>query len=106
MTMNEDLIGREIWVEMDEDKSATVFSPRKGVVVHFFASPPGNADSGCQIDSACFSFLSSAAPYEAHSSSIQVSRKGEPREDLPERKFLRRGAGTETQKGSGEGFAL
>src|SRR3989442_12093157 len=40
MTMNEDLIGREIWVEMDEDKSATVFSPRKGVVVHLFASPP------------------------------------------------------------------
>ena len=40
MTMNEDLIGREIWVEMDEDKSATVFSPRKGVVVRLFASPP------------------------------------------------------------------
>jgi len=39
--MNEDLIGREIWVEMDEDKSATRFSPRKGVVVRVFASPQG-----------------------------------------------------------------
>src|SRR2546425_6023407 len=106
MTMNEDLIGREIWVEMDEDKSATVFSPRKGVVVHLFASPPGNADSGCQIDSACFSFLSSAAPHGENSSSIQVPRKGELGENLPEREFLRRCAGTETQKGSGEGFAL
>ncbi len=38
--MNENLIGREIWVEMDEDKSATRFSPRKGVVVHVFAKPP------------------------------------------------------------------
>jgi len=38
--MNEDLTGKEIWVEMDEDKSATRFSPRKGVVVRVFASPP------------------------------------------------------------------
>src|SRR5712692_5374846 len=37
--MNEDLMGKEIWVEMDGDKSATVFSPRKGVVVHVFARP-------------------------------------------------------------------
>src|SRR5205807_2886013 len=38
--MNENVIGREVWVEMDEDKSATRFSPRKGMVVHIFGGRP------------------------------------------------------------------
>ncbi len=33
-------MGKEVWVEMDEDKSATTFSPRKGVVLHVFPKSP------------------------------------------------------------------
>src|SRR2546425_6172886 len=104
--MNENLIGREIWVEMDEDKSATRFSPRKGVVVHVFARPPEMQMGGCQIDATCPSFPSSPAPYDAHSASVSIPRKGESREDLRKGEFLRRGARTKAQKGNGEGFEI
>ena len=38
--MTHDLTGKELWIEIDEDKSATRFSPRKGVVEHVFDDPP------------------------------------------------------------------
>src|SRR6267143_5453058 len=37
---NESLVGKSVWIEMDVDKSGTIFSPRKGIIVHVFEHPP------------------------------------------------------------------
>ncbi|SRR6266568_1258757 len=33
------IIGKSVWVEMDRDKSAVVFSPRKGTVTYRYSKP-------------------------------------------------------------------
>jgi len=34
------MVGKPIWIEMDVDRSATVFRPRKARIVHSFGKPP------------------------------------------------------------------
>jgi len=36
---NESLVGKAVWIEMDRDRSAVLFSPRKAIIIHRFMEP-------------------------------------------------------------------
>jgi hypothetical protein len=39
MVSDATFVGRAIWIEMDTDKSAVQFTPRKGVIIHGYKHP-------------------------------------------------------------------
>jgi len=45
-----DLVGRSVWIEMDTDKSAVGFAPRKGVIIHGYEQPLEREDWVVELD--------------------------------------------------------
>ena len=69
---------------MDEDKSATVFSPRRGAVVHIFASPPEMQMVVVKLTPPALRFL----PFPHRMTHIVLRYRSREKENL-ERTFLR-----------------
>ena len=45
------IVGRAVWIEMDTDKSAEQFTPRKGVIIHGYKQPLEKEDWVVELDS-------------------------------------------------------
>ena len=82
--MNGELIGKEIWIEMDEDKSATRFSPRKGIIAHIFSEPPEAQTVIVRLMPPAIRFL----PYPHRMTHIVLRYRSRKKENL-ERTFER-----------------
>lgn len=48
----ESLLGKLVWIEMDQDRSAAKFSPRKGTVTHRYSKPFGKEAWLVELDPA------------------------------------------------------